>query len=74
MPEPVFVPRGEQLATTLIDGAAARPRRRACDRVVAQLHPAGLSVGLSVPVSADGVADVALTGDAGQLDPAERAS
>ena len=58
MPEPVFVPRGEQLATALTracSGAGAGPGGR-----LAQLHPRKAQLGLSVPVAEEGVADVAL--------------
>ena len=54
VPEPVFVPRGDQLATALIDGLLARPGaglRRVVER---SFVPPGLDVELSVPVSDDG--------------------
>jgi hypothetical protein len=64
VPEPVFVPRGRQLATTLIDGLLAGPGET-LSGVARSFLPPNLSVGLSVPVS-EGVAEVALTGEAGQ--------
>lgn len=64
VPEPVFVPLGEQLATTLVKGLLKGPGDD-LNRVSTSFLPAGLSVGLSVPVSA-GIADISLTGDAGQ--------
>ena len=68
VPEPVFVPRGEQLATTLIK-ALLRGPGPGLGRVSRSFIPAGLTFGLSVPVSADGVADIALKGEAGQQTP-----
>ncbi|WP_193607310.1 LpqB family beta-propeller domain-containing protein [Nocardioides lijunqiniae] len=64
VPEPVFVPRGRQLATTLIDGLLAGPGEKLAG-VARSFLPGGLSVGLSVPV-AEGVAEINLVGDAGQ--------
>lgn len=63
VPEPVFVPRGEQLATTLVSGLLTGPPPRSRGLVRSYLPP-GLSVGLSVPVDEQGVADVDLVGDA----------
>ena len=68
VPEPVFVPRGEQLATTLIRSLLRGPGP-GLGRVSRSFIPAGLTFGLSVPVSADGVADIALKGEAGQQTP-----
>jgi hypothetical protein len=65
VPEPVFVPRDKQLATTLIDGLLAGPGPDLAG-VSRSFLPPDLTVGLSVPVSADGVADVRLVGEAGQ--------
>jgi hypothetical protein len=64
VPEPVFVPRGEQLATTLIKGLLRGPHADLTE-VAHSFIPPGLSVGLSVPVTDDGVADIVLKGDAG---------
>lgn len=64
VPEPVFVPRDKQLATTLIDGLLAGPGPDLAG-VSRSFLPPDLTVGLSVPVS-DGVADVRLVGEAGQ--------
>ena len=64
VPEPVFVPRGEQLATTLIRGLLRGPHP-GLERVSRSFIPPGLTFGLSVPVSADGVADISLKGEAG---------
>src|SRR5207342_2345334 len=64
VPEPVFVPRGEQLATTLIKGLLRGPHPD-LERVSRSFIPPGLTFGLSVPVSTDGVADISLKGEAG---------
>lgn len=63
VPEPVFVPEGDQLATSLVSGLLAGPPPLARG-VVRSFLPPGLSVGLSVPVDKDGVADITLVGDA----------
>ncbi|WGY03490.1 LpqB family beta-propeller domain-containing protein [Nocardioides sp. QY071] len=63
VPEPVFVPEGDQLATSLVSGLLAGPPPLA-QGVVRSFLPAGLSVGLSVPVSDAGVADISLVGEA----------
>ena len=71
VPEPVFVPRGSQLATALVRGLVQGPGPELAG-VSRSYLPAGLQEGLSVPVSASGIADVALTGghgDAAQLGP-----
>ena len=68
VPEPVFVPVGQQLTTSLVNALLnGHPPR--LDGVVQTFVPSGLDEGLSVPVSDDGLADVALTGDAPRLSP-----
>ena len=64
VPEPVFVPRGDQFATSLVEGLLAGPGRE-LDHVSRSFLPRDLSLDLSVPVSADGVAEIALAGDVG---------
>ncbi len=66
VPEPVFVPRGEQLATTLTQALLLGPGP-GLEHVTQTFVPPGLSVAVGVTVSDDGVADVLLDGDAGQL-------
>jgi len=66
VPEPVFVPRGEQLATALTS-ALLRGPGPALDGISRSFIPDGLSFGLSVPVSDDGVADLTLRGYNGRL-------
>ena len=68
VPEPVYVPRGEQQATTLTKALLQGPDAD-MRGVYRSFIPPGLGVGLSVPVSADGVADIALKGDAGRQTP-----
>ncbi|MFC5729596.1 MULTISPECIES: LpqB family beta-propeller domain-containing protein [Nocardioides] len=70
VPEPVFVPVGDQLATTLVSALLDGPPPRASG-VVRTFIPAGLSVGLSVPVDDEGVADITLVGDAPLVSPEE---
>lgn len=62
VPESVFVPRGQQLASTLTERLLAGPAGPVA-RVTRNALPAGLTLGLSVPISADGVAQVELTGE-----------
>lgn len=66
VPEPVFVPRGEQLATALTSGLLRGPGPGLAG-VSRSFIPEGLSFGLSVPVSAEGVAELALRGFSGRL-------
>ena len=68
VPEPVFVPRGEQLATALTS-ALLRGPGPALEGISRSFIPEGLSFGLSVPVSQDGVADLSLRGYSGRLTP-----
>ena len=69
VPQPVFVPRGEQLATTLISGLLAGPGQNL--RNIARTYlPPGLSLDLSVPISPSGLADITLLGEVGAQSPA----
>jgi hypothetical protein len=65
-PEPVFVQSGKQLATALTQALLLGPSE-GLDKVVQSFIPAGLTVNLSVPISEDGTAEIALKGDAGTL-------
>jgi hypothetical protein len=65
-PEPVFVPRGEQLASTLTQALLMGPGA-GLGRVAQTFLPSGLRVAVGVAVSDDGVADILLNGDPGQL-------
>ncbi len=62
VPEPVFVPIGRQLATSLVAALLAGPPAGSGE-VVRTFVPSGLSIGLSVPVSTTGVAEIDLVGD-----------
>jgi len=68
VPEPVFAPRGDQLATALTSALLAGPEP-GLRRVEQSFIPPGLTSGLSVPVSDAGVADLTLNGQAGRLTP-----
>lgn len=70
VPEPVFVPEGQQLASTLVRGLLAGPPTSTVGFALS-FFPPGLTAGLSVPVSPDGVADIALSGSASDLGPDE---
>jgi hypothetical protein len=59
VPEPVFVPRGDQAATTLVKRLLAGP---ADDRVDTTAFLDGMDLDFSTPVSDAGVADIRLVG------------
>jgi hypothetical protein len=61
VPEPIFVPRGRQFASTLVNGLLQGPAPGLTEQ---NALPPGLR-SLSVPVAPSGVADVELTSDAG---------
>lgn len=65
VPEPVFVPRGAQAATTLVRRLLAGPAE---DRVETTAFPEGLDLDFSTPVSDAGVADIRLVGAAAPPD------
>jgi hypothetical protein len=62
VPDPVFVPRAADLASTLVRRLIAGPAPELTDHA-RNLLPAGADPAISVPVSADGVATVDLEGD-----------
>ncbi|MBA2956357.1 hypothetical protein GON03_18615 [Nocardioides sp. MAH-18] len=66
-PEPVFVQNGKGLASALTQALLLGPGAD-LDKVVQSFIPDGLS-NLSVPIDDEGVAEIALTGDAGILSP-----
>ncbi len=70
VPEPVFLPRGDQLATALVDRLIEGPDRSLRGRVERSFVPPGVDVELSVTVNDAGVADIRLTG--GVAIPSER--
>ncbi|MFS3129026.1 LpqB family beta-propeller domain-containing protein [Nocardioides sp. Bht2] len=67
VPEPVFVPRGDQLATALVSGLLRGPVAPRSD-VSQSFIPRELQVEFSIPVPQDGLAEVALTGDVPNFD------
>ena len=64
--EPVFVPRGDQAASSLVRGLVTQPPPEMVD-VVRTYFPAGTREGLSVPI-AGGIAAVSLSGDPAAVD------
>jgi hypothetical protein len=62
VPEPVFVPRGQQFVSTLVNGLLQGPSPELAAAELTFL-PSDLRPLVSVPVSASGVADVDLTSD-----------
>jgi hypothetical protein len=67
VPEPIFVP-ADQLAPALVRALLDGPGP-SMDDVSRTFVPTGLTPGLSVPVSADGVATILLDGEVGRLTP-----
>jgi hypothetical protein len=63
VPEPVYVPRGDSLASALVEGLLAGPVEQA-PGVERSFLPPGLEVDLSVTVSDSGMAEVPLIGGA----------
>jgi len=59
IPEPVFLPRGDQLATSLLHGLLLGPVHANLER---SFLPTGASLDLAVTVTADGVAQVPMRG------------
>jgi len=70
VPEPVSVPRGDQFATALTRSLLSGPGPGLGD-VSRNFLPPGMSIGLSVPVDEQGLADVALRGDASGMSAEE---
>ncbi|MCP3422348.1 GerMN domain-containing protein [Nocardioides pinisoli] len=66
VPEPVFVPRGEQLASSLVRGLLTTSSADLED-VARSYFPPGTTHGLSVPI-VSGVAEVSLSGDPDAVD------
>jgi hypothetical protein len=67
--EPVFAPKGEQFASSLVRGLVTQPPERLQD-VVRTYFPPGTRDGLSVPI-ASGIAAVSLAGDPAAVDDEE---
>jgi len=72
VPEPATIPRGEQFATAVTRSLLAGPGA-SLTGVSRNFLPSELTLGLSVPVDEEGVADVALQGDASAMSPEEAA-
>lgn len=67
VPEPVYVPSGEQLTSSLVRSLLSGPRPGDA-QISRTFLPPGLQLaGVSVPVSEEGVADIELDGDPGDL-------
>ena len=69
VPEPVFVPRGSQLATALIRGLLSGPPGELRGQSPSFFPRGGALDDLSVPVSRDGLAEVLLRGDLASMNP-----
>lgn len=67
-PEPVFVPRGDQFTSSLTQSLLAGPGP-GLRHVAKTFVPPGLEVAVGVTVSDDGLADILLDGDPGELTP-----
>lgn len=68
VPEPVFVPRGGQLATSLVRGLLQGPPAQAGGSTTSFFPRGSTLADVSVPVTGDGVAQVALRGDLASTD------
>lgn len=62
VPEPVFVPTGDQLASSLVSGLLDDPTSD--PRITRTFVPPEFKLGLSVPITSAGIAEVSLVGDA----------
>jgi len=62
VPEPVFVPKGDQFPSALVRSLLTQPEGENT-QVVRTYFPPGTTHGLSVPINSAGVATVSLTGD-----------
>jgi hypothetical protein len=71
VPDPVFVPRAADLASTLVQRLIAGPAPELAS-YARNLLPAGADPAISVPVDADGLATVDLQGDVVMPSPADR--
>jgi hypothetical protein len=71
VPEPTYLPRGEQSATILVRRLLRGPHP-ALRGVLRSYIPGGTEYVLSVPVSQNGVAEVALNAQLLRLDPGDR--
>jgi len=72
VPDPVYLPQGEQLATSLVRGLLEGPPRDLAGQVLTSVPPA-TRLDVSVPLRSDGVAEVGLTRQALELSGPQRA-
>lgn len=70
VPEPVLVPTGEQLASSLVRGLLDDPTSD--PRITRTFVPPGFTLGLSVPITTAGIAEVSLVGDPGAVEDEAR--
>ncbi|MGH3413255.1 MAG: LpqB family beta-propeller domain-containing protein [Marmoricola sp.] len=70
VPDPVYVPRGEETATNLVHGLLAGPDPRLAP-AVRNAFPTGTNLDLSVVVTDNGIADVPLSNQVLKLSPDE---
>lgn len=71
VPQPVYVPKGDQLPAALV-GSLLRGPGPGLGRILRSYLPADLRLELGVPVSQDGVADLALRGDSSRIPAHDR--
>ncbi len=70
VPEPAFVPEGDQLASSMVRGLLDDPT--ADPRITRTFVPPDFKSGLSVPVTTAGIAEVSLVGEPAAIDDATR--
>lgn len=71
VPDPIYVPRGNQSATTLVNALLDGPTRWLAPAVVSAV-PEQAELGLSIPISPEGVAEVSLDETVDQLTAEQR--
>lgn len=69
LPDPVFIPRGEQTATNLVRGLLAGPGEDTIGEVSRSALPSGTDLDLSVVVTESGTAEVPLSREALRASP-----
>lgn len=66
VPEPVFIPAGDQVASSMVRGLLDDPSVDA--RLTRTFVPPGYTSGVSVPITSAGIAEVTLEGDPADVD------
>lgn len=66
VPEPVFIPEGDQVASSMVRGLLDDPS--ADPRLTRTFVPADYTAGVSVPITSAGIAEVSLEGDPAEVD------